>query len=52
MNREGAVKWVVGGTWDDYIEASKVVNTLKTNKGTPVFETEPQALLWKRIIPP
>jgi len=52
MNREGAVKWVVGGTWDDYIEASKVVNTLKTNKGTPVFETEPQMLLWKRILPP
>jgi len=52
MNRDGAVKWVVGGTWDDYIEASKVVNTLKTNKGTPVFETEPQNSLWKRVIPP
>jgi len=52
MNREGAVKWVVGGTWDDYMEASKVVNTLKTNKGTPVFETEPQTQLWKRILPP
>ena len=52
MTRDGAVKWVVSGTWDDYIEAAKVVNTLKTNKGTPVFETEPQTVLWKRRLPP
>lgn len=52
MTRDGSVKWVMGGTWDDHIEASRVINTLKTNKGTPVFETEPLSTLWKRRVPP
>lgn len=52
MTRDGQVKWVLSGTWDDHMEASRVINTLKTNKGTPLWETEPQIMLWKRRMPP
>jgi len=51
MNRDGGVKWVLSGAWDDYMEAAKVVNQ-KLIKGHPVFETEANDLLWKRRIPP
>ena len=51
MNRDGAVKWVVSGTWDEYMEAARVINQ-KTHKNHPVFETESNHLLWKRRIPP
>ena len=51
MTREGGVKWVLSGTWDDWMEAAKVIDQ-KMIKGQQVFETESQNLLWKRRIPP
>jgi len=51
MTREGGVKWVLSGTWDDSMEAAKVIDQ-KMIKGQQVFETESQNLLWKRRIPP
>ena len=52
MTRDNTIKWVVNGTWDDHIEAARVVSTRNSNKGTPVIETEPPTPLWKRRIPP
>jgi len=52
-DKHGAVKWVVQGTWDDYIEYAKVAH--ETNSGTnnggtgkPVIETAPPKMIWKK----
>lgn len=51
-DKNGAARWVVQGTWDDYIECAKVVHEgNKTGAGKPVLETLPWKQIWKKNEP-
>lgn len=55
VNSDGDIKWVLNGTWDNKMEAAKVVNSSqKFVKGSskPVVETGTPKLIWKRVFPP
>lgn len=43
--------WVLQGTWDNKMEALRVVST-ESSKGKPVFTTATPKVIWKRVMPP
>jgi len=45
-DKNGEVRWVVQGTWDDSVECAKVVG--QSGQDKPVFETLPPKVIWKR----
>jgi len=47
MDRNGSVKWVVQGTWDNKIEIAEVISSTG-NSDNPVFKTGPYKVAWKR----
>jgi len=49
---EGSVHWVLSGTWDNKLEAAKVLSSSQDlGKGKPRLETGPAKVLWKRKWP-
>ncbi|KAF2358349.1 Oxysterol-binding protein [Trinorchestia longiramus] len=48
VNREGEFKWFLTGTWDDSMEACRVVSQSIVRNGKPVYETDSSKVLWKR----
>ncbi|CAG2110463.1 unnamed protein product [Medioppia subpectinata] len=52
MDSEGTPKWVLQGTWDNKVEASKVINSHGSAKGKPILETATPKVIWKRVYPP
>ncbi|VDQ07540.1 unnamed protein product [Trichobilharzia regenti] len=47
MDKSGAVRYVLNGTWDDSLEYAPVVTARQTRNGKPVLETGPALLLWQ-----
>ncbi|XP_065337836.1 oxysterol-binding protein 1 isoform X5 [Cloeon dipterum] len=47
MDKNGSVKWVVQGTWDNKIEIAEVISS-QGNSENPVFKTGPYKVAWKR----
>lgn len=47
----GAARWVLRGTWDEHMEAAKVLSTSDSGS-KPVFETGEYKTVWKRKYPP
>lgn len=45
-------KWVLKGTWDHKMEASKVIETHNSSKGNPVIESSTPKIIWKKSNPP
>ena len=52
VDKEGTPKWVLQGTWDNKIEAAKVIKSHGSAKGKPILETATSKTLWKRVHPP
>lgn len=56
VNKEGEFKWVLQGTWDNKMEAAKVLNSsqklVKGAQNKPLVETGTLKQIWKRVIPP
>lgn len=50
-DQAGAARWVLRGTWDEQMEAAKVIST-KEHGSKPVFETGDYKIVWKRRYPP
>ncbi|XP_076045090.1 oxysterol binding protein isoform X2 [Oratosquilla oratoria] len=48
MDAEGTFKWFITGTWDDKLEACKVISQSQRSGGKPVYETGPPKVLWRR----
>ena len=52
VDKNGSAKWVLQGSWDGKIEASRVVNGSNSNlKSKPVLETSTPKILWKKNHP-
>ncbi|XP_046385783.1 oxysterol-binding protein 1 isoform X2 [Ischnura elegans] len=51
VDKDGNVKWVVTGMWDNKIEIAKVTSS-QGSPENPVFKTGPSRLVWKRRMPP
>uniref|UniRef100_A0A646QFV7 Oxysterol-binding protein n=1 Tax=Hemiscolopendra marginata TaxID=943146 RepID=A0A646QFV7_9MYRI len=50
---DGNIHWVLTGTWDNKLEAAKVIKTFQDEgKGKPRLETSNPKVLWKRRWPP
>lgn len=47
LDKEGSVRYVLNGTWDDSMEFAPVISTRQTRNGKPILETGPACLLWK-----
>jgi hypothetical protein len=52
VDKDGTPKWVLQGTWDNKVEAAKVINSHGSTKGKPILETATPKVLWKRVYPP
>lgn len=52
MDKDKTVKWVLNGTWDNKMEACKVLNPKQLNYSKPVIETGTPKLIWKRVLQP
>lgn len=52
IDSEGTAKWVLQGTWDNKLEAAKVINKHGSAKGKPILETATPKVIWKRVMPP
>ena len=49
VNARGEAEWVLQGTWDNRMEASKVINSHGSSaKGKPILETSTPRLIWKK----
>jgi hypothetical protein len=49
VNSKGYAEWVLQGTWDNKMEASKVINSHGSSaKGKPILETSTPRLIWKK----
>lgn len=48
----GAARWVLQGTWDERVEAAKVIKTVESGKGKIVYETGESKVVWQRRYPP
>lgn len=48
LDKTGAVRYVLNGTWDDSMEYAPVLNANQTRNGKPVLETGPARLLWQK----
>ncbi|XP_075591788.1 LOW QUALITY PROTEIN: oxysterol-binding protein 1 [Dermatophagoides farinae] len=53
LSKDEKIKWVLNGTWDNKMEACKVLNpTQLTSKSSkPVIETGTPKLIWRRVLP-
>jgi hypothetical protein len=51
MDRDGNVRWVVSGTWDNKIDIAPVISTERANPDNPVYKTGPYKTAWKRKSP-
>ncbi|CAH8577017.1 unnamed protein product [Heterobilharzia americana] len=47
LDKSGAVRFVLNGTWDDSLEYAPVVSARHTRNGKPVLETGPARILWQ-----
>ncbi|CAH8856852.1 unnamed protein product [Trichobilharzia szidati] len=47
LDKSGAVRYVLNGTWDDSLEYAPVLTARQTRNGKPVLETGPALLLWQ-----
>ena len=47
MDSKGDAQWVLQGTWDCKVEASRVVNS-RSSKGKPILETSTPKVIWKK----
>ncbi len=52
VDKDGTPKWVLQGTWDNKVEAAKVIKSHGSTKGKPILETATPKVLWKRVYPP
>ncbi|XP_065584548.1 oxysterol-binding protein 1-like [Artemia franciscana] len=52
MNAKRELVWVLNGTWDNKMEASKVAEKRSQVKGKQVLETEAPVVVWQRRWPP
>ncbi|KAF7489040.1 Oxysterol-binding protein 1 [Sarcoptes scabiei] len=54
VSKDEKIKWVLNGTWDNKMEACKVVNTkqLISKNSKPLVETGTPKLIWKRRMQP
>ncbi|OTF77643.1 oxysterol-binding protein 1-like protein, partial [Euroglyphus maynei] len=54
LSKDQKIKWVLNGTWDNKMDACKVINpTQLTSKSSkPVIETGTPKLIWRRVLPP
>lgn len=49
VNSRGEAEWVLNGTWDNKMEASRVVNRHgSSSKGKPILETSTPKIIWKK----
>lgn len=51
MDKEGKVKWIINGTWDNQIEIAPVISTGGT-PDNPVYKTGDYTLAWRLRKPP
>lgn len=52
MNREGEVKWIIEGTWDNKIQIARVLSTEPSSTHeNPQYSTEPFQVIWQRVKP-
>ncbi|KAG8236531.1 hypothetical protein J437_LFUL015805 [Ladona fulva] len=51
MDKDGNVKWVVTGTWDNKIDIAQVISS-QGGPENPVFQTGAVHCVWKRRMPP
>ncbi|XP_074602922.1 oxysterol binding protein [Brevipalpus obovatus] len=51
VNGQGELKWIVQGTWDDKIEASRVTKQ-QSSKNKLVCEASSAKVIWQKKIPP
>lgn len=47
VDSSGDAKWVLQGTWDNKVEASRVINS-RSSKGKPLLETSTPKVIWKK----
>ncbi|ELT99009.1 hypothetical protein CAPTEDRAFT_179200 [Capitella teleta] len=47
----GQARWVLQGTWDERVEAAKVIKTVESGKGKIVYETAEAKVMWQRRYP-
>ena len=52
VDKDNSPKWVLQGTWDNKIEAAKVIDSQGTSKGKPILETSTPRIIWKRNLSP
>jgi len=56
VNKDGDFKWVLQGTWDNKMEAAKVLSSsqklVKGQHNKPLVETGTLKQIWKRVLPP
>ncbi|XP_067136347.1 oxysterol-binding protein 1 isoform X2 [Centruroides vittatus] len=50
-DKDGVAQWVLQGTWDNKIEAARVIGSPGSVKGKPLLETATPKVLWRRILP-
>lgn len=51
MNRDGQVKWVINGTWDNKIEIAPAISS-SGSSDSPVYKTGNYKTIWSRKLPP
>lgn len=49
---KGDAKFVLNGTWDEYLEGAHVLSTKLSSSGKPVFESGEPRELWRRTPAP
>lgn len=48
VDRDGEFKWFLTGTWDEQMEACRVVSQSAVRNGKPVYETDSSKVLWRK----
>lgn len=48
LDSKGDIKWVIKGTWDEQVEAAKVIRVSTDSRGKQIIDTGPPEVLWKR----
>lgn len=51
MDKDGKVKWIINGSWDNQIEIAPVISTGGT-PDNPVYKTGDYTLAWRARKPP
>ena len=57
VNKNNEIKWILQGTWDNKMEAAKVLSSSQkllkgAHNGKPLVETGTLKQIWKRNLPP